>query len=163
MPTSPFVTRLREAALTAARCLGPLALILLATTWPLSRFQDHAHWADVEWVPLSRYVRPFDLVANVLLFLPFGLAFAWGGTWRRVRSAVLAGLFLSLCVELTQVFTHNRIATATDIVTNTTGALLGALLAPKRRRATAPASALPAQTRVNASGADEVSAYGAES
>jgi VanZ family protein len=153
MSTPPFVTRLRTAALTAARCLGPLALILLATTWPLSRFQDHAHWATVEWVPLSRYVRPFDLVANVLLFVPFGFAAAWGGPWRRVRSAMLAGLLVSVCVELAQVFTHNRIATATDVVTNTTGALLGALLAPRRKvsqpdsAASAPVSALAAQNR----------------
>jgi VanZ family protein len=154
-PTSPFVIGLREATVTAARCLGPLALILLATTWPISDFQNHSHWADVEWVPLSQYVRPFDLVANVLLFLPFGLAFAWGGTWKRVGSAVAAALVLSLGVELSQVFTHNRIATATDIVTNTTGALLGALLAPRRRSQPAPAaSALPAQTTVSASGAD---------
>jgi VanZ family protein len=163
MSTSPFVTRLRS----AARCLGPLALILLATTWPLSRFQDHAHWARVEWVPLSRYVRPFDLVANVLLFVPFGMAAAWGGPWRRVRSAVLAGLLVSLCVELAQVFTHNRIATATDIVTNTTGALLGALLAPRQRTATAEAArsdaARPAPPRVSGSSAGEVSASGAES
>lgn len=116
-----------------ARTLGALALILLATTWPLSDFQDHSHWLRVEWVPFSQYQRPLDVVANVLLFVPFGAAAAAGtADPRRVRLVMYAGLGLALAVELSQVFTHNRIATTTDVITNTAGAWLGARWALRR-------------------------------
>jgi glycopeptide antibiotics resistance protein len=111
----------------AKRCAVPLALILLATTWPLSEFQNHTHWAQVEWVPFTKYVRPFDILANVALFAPLGATVAWGSTSRRrVGAATLAALVLSLLIEWSQVYTHNRAATTTDVLTNTLGAWLGA-------------------------------------
>lgn len=120
-------------------------LILLATTWPISDYQDHAHWAAVEWVPFSEYQRAFDILANIVLFVPFGLALAWRGTRGDVGRAALVGLALSLAVELSQVYTHNRIATVTDLLTNTTGAWLGAWLAT--RGVVGRVSALAAQDR----------------
>ena len=76
------------------------ALILLATTWPMTDFQDHAHWDAVEWIPFTHYFGPFDLVANVMLFVPFGLAVGWGGTThRRVLWALALGITCSLAVE----------------------------------------------------------------
>lgn len=124
----PAITRTRPASWSViVRMALALALVLLATTWPISDFQDHPHWFRVEWVPFSSYLRPFDLVANVLLFVPFGAAWASGSSEpRRVRQAMYAGLALALAVELSQVYTHNRIATTTDVVTNTAGAWLGA-------------------------------------
>lgn len=111
----------------AKRCAAPLALVLLATTWPLSDFQNHSHWQQVEWVPFTIYVRPFDVLANVVLFAPLGAAWAWGATSRRsVGRAVLAGVGLSLLIEWSQVYTHNRAATTTDVLTNGLGAWLGA-------------------------------------
>jgi glycopeptide antibiotics resistance protein len=111
----------------AKRCALPLALILLATTWPLSDFQNHTHWQQVEWIPFTLYVRPFDILANVALFAPFGAAFAWGGTSRRrLIAATMAGLGLSLLIEWSQVYTHDRAATTTDVLSNTLGAWLGA-------------------------------------
>ena len=73
-----------------------------------------------------------DVGLNVLLFVPFGVlgslaerashpSFARG-----VFLVTLLGLFLSLSVETTQVFTRNRIPSSTDVVTNTLGALAGA-------------------------------------
>ncbi len=117
------------------RAVAALALVLLATTWPISDFQDHPHWFRVEWLPFSQYQRPFDVVANVLLFVPFGAAAAAGATdRRRVRLVMYAGLALALAVELSQVYTHNRVATTTDIITNTAGAWLGARWAVGRAR-----------------------------
>lgn len=133
--------RLAAGARTLLRCLGPLALILLATTWPLSRFQDHAHWSQVEWVPFTQYQRPFDLVANVALFVPFGLAFAWKGEAARVRRATAVAFLITLAVETGQVFTHNRAATVTDLMANTAGAWIGARLATRTRSAAVSASA----------------------
>jgi glycopeptide antibiotics resistance protein len=123
-----------------ARILAALALVLLATTWPISDFQDHPHWFRVEWIPFSEYQRPFDVVANVLLFVPFGAAAGASSTDpRRVRLVMSAALVLALGVELSQVYTHNRIATTTDVVTNTAGAWLGARWAITRARTRARA------------------------
>ncbi len=71
-----------------------------------------------------------------MLFVPLGAAFTWGHTARgRVRQALYIGLLLALGVELSQVFTHNRAATTTDVIANTTGAWLGARWALARSRA----------------------------
>ncbi len=130
---SPFPTlgtaprRSSDVLPTLGRCLVPLVVIVLATTWPLSRFQPHAHWASVEWFPFTRFVRPFDIAANVLLFFPLGAAFGWDGTTaRRIRRAVAWGVVCSLVVELGQVYTHNRVASVTDLLANTAGTWLGA-------------------------------------
>jgi glycopeptide antibiotics resistance protein len=138
---SPFPTlgttarRSGDVLPTLGRCLAPLALIVLATTWPLSNFQLHAHWASVEWIPFTKFVRPFDVVANVLLFLPFGVAFGWGGTTnRRIVRAVAWALVCSLAVELGQTYTHDRVASVTDLLTNTGGAWLGAYWAVRQCR-----------------------------
>ncbi len=147
-PVSPFPTlgttarRSGDVLPTLARCLAPLALVILATTWPWSCFQPHAHWASVEWVPFSKFVRPFDFLANVVLFTPFGVAFGWGGTTnRRILRAVVWGLVLSLAVEYGQVYTHNRVASVTDVLTNTLGAWLGARWAVQQQRLRADATA----------------------
>jgi glycopeptide antibiotics resistance protein len=130
----------------------PLAAIALLTTWPW-RLQDHAHWDAVEWIPFTQFVRPRDWVANIGLFVPLGVAYAWGGAGRRLAAqAAMAGLACSLAAELTQVFMHGRAPTVADLLANTTGAWLGARWALTRRRrsvesAAAPAAAAPAAAR----------------
>lgn len=122
-----------------------LALILLATTWPITDYQDHAHWDAVEWIPFTHYFGPFDLVANVMLFVPFGLAVGWGGTTpRRVLWALALGMACSLAVEFAQAYSHNRSATVADLITNTTGAWLGGKWAVSRARARGSACRLTA-------------------
>lgn len=120
----------------ATLLLGSVALIVMATTMPWSwYFVGHAHWANVEWVPFSRRVRPDDFILNVLLFVPFGFTavrvlevddHAPGG--RRVPVAgliVVAAGLLSLSVELFQVYCHGRMPTSVDVISNTLGAWLG--------------------------------------
>ena len=76
----------------------------------------------------------FDIVANLLLFPPFGYLF--------VRSQVtepravflrvtLLAMLLSVGVELVQVLSHTRIPSMTDICTNVIGAAIGAAIARK--------------------------------
>lgn len=135
-PPIPAYARIKAASWSVARVVPPLMLILLATTWPITDFQDHPHWDEVEWIPFVHYFGPFDVVANVVLFVPFGLAIGWGGTTlRRVILALMLGLACSLAVEFAQVYSHNRSATVVDLITNTTGAWLGAQWAVARARA----------------------------
>ena len=64
-----------------------------------------------------------DVVSNVILFMPLGLALAALGTRR--RRAIFAGAALSLCVEFTQQFIPGRDPSLSDLVFNTTGTALG--------------------------------------
>lgn len=137
-----------------ARCAAPLAVIVLLTTWPW-RLEDHAHWDAVEWIPFTRFVRPRDWIANIGLFVPLGVAYAWGGAGRRLAGhAALAGLACSLAVELTQVFMHGRAPTVADLIANTTGAWLGARWAVARAARSAqglvPDAAAPVASRAEA-------------
>lgn len=74
---------------------------------------------------------PFvEAAANVVLFAPVGfvgsLAFP-GKCWWQIGAF---GLLISGCIELGQLlFLHDRFASTLDIVTNTAGAVIGALLA----------------------------------
>ena len=74
-----------------------------------------------------------DVVSNVLLFLPWGVLYAWlaagrgRGLARTIAGAALGGLALSGAVEVAQLFLPSRTTSLTDLTTNTAGAALGAL------------------------------------
>ena len=112
---------------------GILSVILFITTGgPWSRFVGHSHWQLVEWVPFSAGVRPFDIIANVALFVPLGATLAWRRRRLTVILTILAGLLLSTSIELYQVYCHGRFATMTDVLTNTCGTAIGATLAARQ-------------------------------
>ncbi|WP_426939901.1 VanZ family protein [Pseudarthrobacter sp. S6] len=84
----------------------------------------HAHgipaWLNYKFV---------EATANVVLFIPLGgvaaLAYPKNPWWE----IGIFGLLVSGCIELGQLlFLHNRFASALDLVTNTGGAVIGALL-----------------------------------
>jgi glycopeptide antibiotics resistance protein len=115
--------------------------ILALTVLPLSDYQGHPHWDRVEWIPFSAGVRPLDFLANILLFVPFGLFAPFAGRLsvrRRILLVALAGCLLSLSVEYYQVFCHGRLPTMTDVLANTLGAIAGAST-PLLRPAQSPA------------------------
>lgn len=94
---------------------------------PWYGLQDHAHWDRVAWVPFfSPPYRPGDVVLNLLLYLPLGAATATrsGNAFRR---ALLLAALLSLATEWSQVYSHGRIPSMTDVVANVAGAGAGAL------------------------------------
>lgn len=102
-------------------------LVVVAISVPFSHLTLHSHWAKVIWVPFGPPFKPFDIVANVALYVPWG--FLWSvnrsGAPTRPRAAVFAAL-LSTTIELVQVFSHMRFPSATDVVANVAGAALGA-------------------------------------
>lgn len=119
------------------KAISLMAAVFL-TIWPLSDFVGHAHWTRVVLVPFSeRHLSWRDVIGNLLLFFPFGLVSAWG-TSKTAGQALRVGLLvmaLSSASEFYQIFCHRRFPTATDVCSNTAGALMGFLSArraPKR-------------------------------
>jgi len=85
-----------------------------------------------------------DVLLNVLLFMPLGVGLALSGVG--VRRAALVGLGLSLCVEAIQLGALvGRAASLSDLLTNTTGTLLGAALTRHWRRWLLPVPATAAR------------------
>lgn len=73
----------------------------------------------------SEYYRDYvrDLVMNALLYVPLGLSLTvLIGPW-----SVLAGMILSLLVEVWQYFSGAGVAEVTDIIFNTLGAVIGTI------------------------------------
>jgi hypothetical protein len=100
---------------------------ILAGVVPWTDYQEHSHWAQVGWWPfVSPPVRVRDIVVNFLLYVPLGLSLTREHGWR-ASAAMTAGLALSVATEFSQVFSHTRFATMTDVVVNSLGTAAGAL------------------------------------
>ena len=113
-----------------------LAVLLLAgaTLWPQpgNAIFEQSNPA----CPLCSGVSVADVVANLLLFFPFGFCVA---LWRKsgrafgsdVTPIVLLALVLSTSIEVIQYFgiVNGRHASVFDVVCNVTGAALGSLIA----------------------------------
>jgi hypothetical protein len=111
---------MKRAALAAS------TVAIFMSDFPWGDFQHHAHWRNVRWIPfVTPPVHAFDVAQNIVLFLPFGvfgrLIDEDGGCLR----VCLVGFALAVTMELTQVFSHSRIASATDVSCNVAGAVLG--------------------------------------
>ena len=85
------------------------------------------------WAPLPKYLTQFDILVNIVAYVPFGVLLDI--YWRRYfasRPALLiaigCGVSLSLGMETAQAFLPSRIATNVDLVTNSLGVVLGASL-----------------------------------
>src|ERR1700722_15456930 len=72
-----------------------------------------------------------DLLANALLYLPFGLFVAKAlpgvASPLRIITAVLAGVGLSVSVEFAQMYDVGRFSAMSDVYANSFGTLLGAV------------------------------------
>jgi len=118
--------------------LSPIALAVL----PWSDFQGHTHWNKVAWIPFfSPPIRVRDIVANVLLFCPLG---ATVGVHSRARNvplhAALVAVTVSLLAEWSQLYSHTRFPSATDLVCNAAGSMLAAAFVIRRHARAAAAS-----------------------
>jgi len=112
-----------------ARAVWAIALVLV--TVPFGDLHLHTHWSKVNWIPfVGRWVKLTDVVANVILYLPFGFLAPWRRTLTStaVQTIALTAVFASL-LEWTQLFSHTRFPSATDVVSDVAGAVLGTLVA----------------------------------
>ncbi len=112
--------------------------ILITTLFP------YDIWVEADWMQQIRSVSWEwglirsniwrDIIANVVVFIPVGMGLtltrlAKGGSAARALSgAALGGLLLTCFVENVQIFLVLRASSLNDIVANTVGAILGALL-----------------------------------
>ncbi len=112
------------------------ALVAYASLYPFSAWRDPGMsiWAFVT-LGWSRWWTPFDLVANLLGYLPLG-ALLCGALLRlgkeRVPALMLtvaAGAAFSAAMEVLQNFLPSRVPSNVDWALNTLGTLAGALLA----------------------------------
>jgi glycopeptide antibiotics resistance protein len=120
------VTPSRGRIVAGALWVGWIALTV-AVVVPWGDFQGHTHWRKVAWIPfVSPPVRMTDVVGNVLLYVPFGYGYR---RLFRNRSTIWPGMLLaatlSLATEATQLYSHWRFPSATDVSANLLGALCG--------------------------------------
>ena len=100
-------------------------VVLLVVPWASP--QNHAHWHNISWIPfVSGPIKAMDLVGNTLLYLPFAFYYARGRGRRGLYQAVAFGFLLSLTSEFSQVFSHGRFPSSTDLTCNVLGAWIGA-------------------------------------
>lgn len=108
------------------------ALILIVSLYPFTGWRmTGIPVLDFYTYPLPYYHSIFDNSINLAAYLPLGFAIALNTQKRcwALLSAVCWGALLSTSVELIQQFIPSRIASNLDILSNTTGAFIGALCA----------------------------------
>jgi VanZ family protein len=111
-----------------------LLLIIYASLYPFSGWRDQG--VPIEaflFAPMPRYFTWFDVVTNVAAYALLGvlLVLAFNMPSRpalAILAATAAGCLLSLVLEALQSFLPSRIASNLDVLSNTGGALLGALI-----------------------------------
>ena len=114
--------------------LGYALLIVYASLYPLTGWRDSgAAPLDFLFAGWPRYTTTFDLVSNLLAYMPLGFFLTaalrrWFAAMPAAAMAVALAAGLSLLMEFTQNYLPNRVASNLDLGGNTLGALVGALL-----------------------------------
>jgi glycopeptide antibiotics resistance protein len=98
----------------------------------LDFFQAHA---VTDWITYDR----LEFISNVAMFVPIGLFFLLLFGRRQWWLAILVGFVMTLGIEAAQLYIPGRVSDIRDVVSNTTGAIVGVVLgliltAPKARR-----------------------------
>ncbi len=133
----------RHRSSTAPLALAYAALIVYASLYPLDDWRVPTDATSWRWLllPWPHWFPTFDVVANLLGYLPFGallyLAAVRSGASARSGAllAVLSASGLSYAMEATQSFVPSRVPSLADWLLNTLGAASGLLLAALLQRA----------------------------
>lgn len=136
-PSTPPEPQSFARASTLARAAFAVYALLLV----YSGLAPWSQWRDLGLSPFSYLTAPvpthvtnFDLVVNLLAYVPFGALLALAlhplaRGWTVVLLALIGGALLAGAIEAVQSFLPTRISSNLDLFTNSAGALLGALLA----------------------------------
>jgi VanZ family protein len=125
-----------RSAIVTLLLLGWASLIVYASWFPLAGWRWPAALQGIGWLhlPWPRGHSTFDLVANLLGYLPLGvlLMLAWhtpqAPRWRALAYATLAAAVMSYLLEIGQHLLPLRVPSLLDWLLNTSGAALGAAL-----------------------------------
>jgi glycopeptide antibiotics resistance protein len=113
----------------AAQVVWCVAILLGSV--PFTDAQTHPLWTRVRWVPFWSWTIK-DMVVNILLYVPLGFLFK--GERHAVSTVVGFAALLSLAAEVSQLFSHSRFPSTTDVVCNMIGALAGVVIARATER-----------------------------
>jgi VanZ family protein len=135
--TSPPATSTAKPAASSFARVSLLVytlLIVYASWYPLSGWRDMGLQPfDYLWARLPYYWTVFDLWTNIVGYVPLGALTVYA-LYPHVRSlpaallSVLAGILLSAVMEAVQTYLPTRIPSNLDLITNSCGTLLGALI-----------------------------------
>lgn len=110
-------------------------LIAYASLYPFTGWRDQDIFPlQFLLAPLPQYWTRFDVGANLIGYVPLGFLLALAGLRRQrvvgaIAVAVIGGGLLSLTLETAQTYLPSRIASNLDLMLNTAGACVGALVA----------------------------------
>lgn len=115
--------------------IGFALFIVYASLSPFSGWREQGiDFIEVLKLPLLRTYTAFDAILNLLSYLPFGLLLgltfrARLGAAASLLCACLLGMLLSASMEYLQMYLPMRTSSNLDLITNSSGTLLGALIA----------------------------------
>jgi VanZ family protein len=118
-----------------AACFVYIMLLLYSGLAPWSGWRDLGIDAFAYLsAPFPPYITKFDLIVNVIAYVPLGALVVLAlhprlQGFAAIAVAAAAGLVLSGAIEAGQTFLPSRIASNVDLLTNAVGALAGALVA----------------------------------
>lgn len=105
-----------------------IALTVYASTFPFAGWRWPAGASP--WLPWPKFHDRFDLITNLLAYVPLGVLLVWrreGRPSRVLLRVVLTASLLSYGLELLQNLLPSRVPSSLDWLLNTAGATLGAL------------------------------------
>ncbi|WP_136055487.1 VanZ family protein [Microbacterium sp. K24] len=135
--SAPPITRARTGAVVARVMLVGYLLFVGFTVWLPAAVSAKvtglvgiiARWvADAGIASYARSAFVLEILANVALFVPIGLLLVLAWPRLRVWQAVLIGALMSVLIETVQGVMPSRFPTLSDVIANTTGTLIGALI-----------------------------------
>jgi glycopeptide antibiotics resistance protein len=134
MPAS----RIPTLAVVARVLLVPYAIGLALIVWlPASiagrvtgiAFRLARYVSEHFGVALSTSYTVFEFLANIALFVPFGLLLAAAWPRRSPWLIILIGYAVSATIELVQTLLPSRFPTLSDVIANTLGTIIGCVVA----------------------------------
>ncbi len=150
---SPTRTRSWSARVAARVILAPylvaLSLIVFLPAREAGRVTGVVGWLTdlvatwgIEREPAAVVV---EFLANMVLFVPFGLLLSAAGPRWTPWSIIGTGALVSVVIELVQLGIPSRVASVSDVIANTAGTAVGCLVVPwwrvsRERRPTSPTS-----------------------
>lgn len=106
----------------------------------IPKYYSVPHKAILQWPWDDRRDRSYamDTAVNIAGFVPLGFllsAFLWSATrsQRPIPTAIVIGALISLTIEFLQAYIPQRTSGMTDIITNTLGTAVGAVLCSQRK------------------------------